>query len=412
MVRGNQPGVGQSPVMIGIDLKKRKRTTTNARHDKDTIKKRSRHDMVVCPGGRMVGVGRWWGRQRGRIYRGSGSSGGGDVQIEGLVGGPGGKVGVRSQWVHACDRSTNPFDPSQHQRQGHRVPNTVIPTARAASVRYWHNPRPIRTAETGNPVSLHSIRTSVNPHSIRTSVNPQSIHTHTALHSKHTPICTKTAPTPTSRHAEIPHTPPQTNIPTETTPTGAWRAYWELGRYDKPTGTFLLFWPCVWGVSMACLTTHTSPFLHLHPPALHTNALLTGPLLTNHPSLATLLNLLPMSTLPLLPAFFVGAMWMRAFGCTLNDFHDRHIDPHVARTRHRPLAAKRLTPAQALGFAAVHALASGTLLLTHFHHVGVPTLAFTVLSLLPVAIYPLMKRITSWPQLFLGTDVMDRMEMT
>lgn len=96
--------------------------------------------------------------------------------------------------------------------------------------------------------------------------------------------------------------------------------------------------------------------------------------------------------------FWVGAVAMRGAGCTYNDLVDRDIDDKVERTRSRPIPAGQVTPRQALGFLVIQALV-GLLVLVQFN-------AFTILlglaSLAVVALYPFMKRVTNWPQLFLG----------
>jgi 4-hydroxybenzoate polyprenyltransferase len=89
---------------------------------------------------------------------------------------------------------------------------------------------------------------------------------------------------------------------------------------------------------------------------------------------------------------------MRGAGCTINDFWDRNIDKHVARTRNRPLAAGLVSPKEAIVFLGAQ-LSVGLAVLVQFN---LYTITLGALSLIPVAIYPLMKRITNWPQAFLG----------
>ncbi len=131
-----------------------------------------------------------------------------------------------------------------------------------------------------------------------------------------------------------------------------------LARWDRPIGTWLLLLPCWWGLALA-----------------------PGP---------------PDLRLALL--FAVGAVAMRGAGCTLNDLLDRDLDRRVARTRNRPLAAGRLGVAEALAFATAQSLVGLAVL------VQLPPLAILVgLASVPlVLVYPLMKRITWWPQAVLG----------
>jgi 4-hydroxybenzoate polyprenyltransferase len=139
----------------------------------------------------------------------------------------------------------------------------------------------------------------------------------------------------------------------------AWLPYALLARLDRPVGTWLLYLPGVWGISLA-----GAPW----PDAW------------------------------LLVLFGVGAVVMRGAGCVVNDFWDRDIDRQVARTAGRPLASGAISPLQALVFLA-GLLAVGLLVL-----VQLPWSAIFLgaASLVLVVLYPLMKRVTWWPQLFLG----------
>jgi len=135
--------------------------------------------------------------------------------------------------------------------------------------------------------------------------------------------------------------------------------YIRLMRLDKPTGTWLLLIPCWWGVALAS---------------------------DGFPSLWYLF------------LFAVGAIVMRGAGCTINDIYDRKIDRLVERTKNRPLASGALRLTQAVLFlCGLLLLGLGILLL--FNRV---TMITGILSLFLVFTYPLMKRITWWPQLFLG----------
>jgi 4-hydroxybenzoate polyprenyltransferase len=137
----------------------------------------------------------------------------------------------------------------------------------------------------------------------------------------------------------------------------------QLARWDRPIGAWLLFWPCGWGLGLAAVAFPERGFGWL----------------------ALLLCL-------------VGAVMMRGAGCTFNDIVDRDIDAKVARTRSRPIPSGRVTPWHALLFMLGQSLV-GLLVLLQFNP---STIWLGVVSLLPVAIYPFMKRITWWPQAFLG----------
>jgi 4-hydroxybenzoate polyprenyltransferase len=96
--------------------------------------------------------------------------------------------------------------------------------------------------------------------------------------------------------------------------------------------------------------------------------------------------------------FFIGAFAMRGAGCTWNDLVDRDLDGLVERTRSRPIPSGQVTVAQATMFMVAQALV-GFLVLIQFNRF---TVATGIASLLVVVIYPFMKRITYWPQIFLG----------
>jgi len=140
------------------------------------------------------------------------------------------------------------------------------------------------------------------------------------------------------------------------------RPYLRLARLDRPIGSWLLLMPCWWSVGLAGM--HEGRF-----PGLWSIVL-----------------------------FFIGAFAMRGAGCTWNDLVDRNLDGLVERTRSRPIPSKQVTIAQATTFMLAQALV-GLLVLIQFNHFTVVT-GFA--SLLVVVIYPFMKRITYWPQIFLG----------
>ncbi|KAI1099483.1 putative para-hydroxybenzoate-polyprenyltransferase Coq2 [Jackrogersella minutella] len=146
----------------------------------------------------------------------------------------------------------------------------------------------------------------------------------------------------------------------------SWVPYAELVRIDKPTGTYYLFFPCLFSTLMA------------------------APLAT---PMATPLSVLGTGTL-----FFAGALIMRGAGCAINDLWDRNLDRHVRRTKLRPLARGAITPFQALTFTGVQLLAGLGVLLQF----PLPCLFYGVPSLLFVAAYPLAKRVTYYPQFVLG----------
>lgn len=136
----------------------------------------------------------------------------------------------------------------------------------------------------------------------------------------------------------------------------------KLARLDRPVGVWLLLLPGWQGIALACA--------------------MTGQRLDFR----------------LMALFAAGALLMRSAGCAFNDVVDRDIDAKVARTAARPVAAGRISVAQALGFVAACCLAALAILL----QLGRPAIALGACSLLLVAAYPFMKRITWWPQAWLG----------
>jgi 4-hydroxybenzoate polyprenyltransferase len=139
-----------------------------------------------------------------------------------------------------------------------------------------------------------------------------------------------------------------------------WRPYLLLARVDRPIGTWLLFLPGLWGILLAA------------PPWPE--------------------------TVRLILLFGLGSLVMRAAGCVVNDLWDRDIDRLVARTAGRPLASGALRARQALVFLAV-LLAIGLIILLQLNFLAQ---VLGVASLLLVALYPLAKRVTWWPQLVMG----------
>lgn len=143
-----------------------------------------------------------------------------------------------------------------------------------------------------------------------------------------------------------------------------WRPYLYLTRIDKPIGTLLLFYPCAWSITMASYAIE---------------APITTPL--------TYISL-----------FGLGALVMRGAGCTINDMWDKNLDKSVDRTKDRPLARGDINQRQALAFLGAQlTVGLGVLLQLNWYSI---LLGASSLSL--VTIYPLMKRVTDWPQAVLG----------
>src|ERR1700716_957206 len=141
------------------------------------------------------------------------------------------------------------------------------------------------------------------------------------------------------------------------------RPYFRLARFDRPIGSWLLLMPCWWSAALATDVARD------------------------------------LSHLPLVIAlFFIGAFVMRGAGCTWNDITDRDLDAKVERTRSRPIPAGQGSGVQALVFLVIQALI-GLAVLLQFNRFAVMT---GIASLVIVAAYPFMKRITYWPQIVLG----------
>jgi 4-hydroxybenzoate polyprenyltransferase len=141
------------------------------------------------------------------------------------------------------------------------------------------------------------------------------------------------------------------------------RPYLRLARFDRPIGSWLLLLPCWWSTALAAGISHD------------------------------------LASLPwTIVLFFIGAFVMRGAGCTWNDITDRDLDGRVERTRSRPIPAGQVSVRQALVFLVAQALI-GLVVLLQFNRFAIGT---GIASLLIVAIYPFMKRITWWPQIVLG----------
>jgi 4-hydroxybenzoate polyprenyltransferase len=135
--------------------------------------------------------------------------------------------------------------------------------------------------------------------------------------------------------------------------------YGRLARFDRPIGTWLLLWPTLWALWIAG---------------------------RGRPDPGVLI------------VFVVGVVIMRAAGCIINDFADRNIDPHVRRTRDRPLAARRVSPAEALGLFLVLMVAALWLVM----RLNRLTIELAVIGAALTASYPFVKRFFPLPQLYLG----------
>lgn len=140
---------------------------------------------------------------------------------------------------------------------------------------------------------------------------------------------------------------------------GAWNAYWRLMRFDRPIGALLLLWPTWWALLVA------------------------------GEGLPSLKNIV---------IFTLGVVLMRAAGCVMNDIADRNFDPHVERTRNRPLASGELTVRQAFGCFFLLLLLAFLLVL----QTNRLTVLLSFVGLALAATYPFFKRYTHLPQVVLG----------
>ena len=137
----------------------------------------------------------------------------------------------------------------------------------------------------------------------------------------------------------------------------------QLTRLNKPIGFLLLFWPCVWGLTLAYYFSG------------ETNLYLKHMLL-----------------------FFLGSVLMRSAGCIFNDIVDRDLDKKVQRTRERPIASGKVSVSEAFIYIVFLCLVA-FLILLQFNWL---TIVLGISSMALAFAYPFMKRITYWPQLFLG----------
>jgi 4-hydroxybenzoate polyprenyltransferase len=137
------------------------------------------------------------------------------------------------------------------------------------------------------------------------------------------------------------------------------RPFASLMRLDRPIGAWLLFWPCAWSVALAGMGSRG---------------------------------------MSLILWLALGAFAMRSAGCVYNDIVDRELDAKVERTRMRPLASKRVSVRDAWGLLALLGLVGLIVLL----QLNLTAQLVALASLVLVAAYPFMKRITWWPQAWLG----------
>jgi 4-hydroxybenzoate polyprenyltransferase len=137
----------------------------------------------------------------------------------------------------------------------------------------------------------------------------------------------------------------------------------ELTRLNKPIGIMLLFWPCSWSLAYSySVNNNLNLFLYY------------------------------------LLLFFLGSVLMRSAGCIVNDIVDKDFDKKVKRTKKRPLAAKQISIKLASAYA-ISLCIMAFFILIQFNKL---TIFLGVVSMVPAFLYPFMKRITYWPQLFLG----------
>jgi len=137
----------------------------------------------------------------------------------------------------------------------------------------------------------------------------------------------------------------------------------QLTRLNNPIGFLLLFWPCTWGLTL-------------------------GYYFNNKTTLY----------LKYIMLFFLGSVLMRSAGCIFNDIVDRNLDKKVKRTRERPIASGKISVLEACIYLIFLCLIS-FLILLQFNSL---TIILGMSSMILVFIYPFMKRVTYWPQLFLG----------
>ena len=137
----------------------------------------------------------------------------------------------------------------------------------------------------------------------------------------------------------------------------------QLTRLDKPIGYMLLFWPCAWGLTIAYNFKNDLNIFYFY-----------------------------------LLLFFLGSVFMRSAGCIVNDIVDRNFDKKVARTKNRPIASGKISVFLASIYSAILCILA-FMVLINFNFL---TIILAIASMPFAFTYPLMKRFTYWPQLFLG----------
>ena len=137
----------------------------------------------------------------------------------------------------------------------------------------------------------------------------------------------------------------------------------QLTRLNKPIGLMLLFWPCLWGLTLGYYFNSETTIYFKY-----------------------------------IILFFLGSVLMRSAGCIFNDIVDRDLDKKVERTRNRPIASRKISVSESFAYIVVLCLLALSILL-QFNKL---TIILGMSSMLLAFTYPFMKRITYWPQLFLG----------
>jgi len=137
----------------------------------------------------------------------------------------------------------------------------------------------------------------------------------------------------------------------------------QLTRLNKPTGFLLLFWPCIWGLTLAYYFNNETDLY-----------------------------------LKYILLFFLGSVFMRSAGCIFNDIIDKNFDKKVERTKSRPIAAGKISILESFIYVVALCLISLSILLQF----NLLTIILGMSSMILAFAYPFMKRITYWPQLFLG----------
>ncbi len=135
--------------------------------------------------------------------------------------------------------------------------------------------------------------------------------------------------------------------------------YIRLSRIEKPIGSWVIYLPSAWSIAFAGTT---------------------------------------IENISLLGLFGLGAILMRGAGCTINDILDKDYDRHVERTKSRPIASGQLSIREGIVWTGAQLSLAFLILI----QLNLPTICIGILSLIPVIIYPIMKRYTYWPQFFLG----------